>query len=141
MFGYKGVLFIFNGLLYKHTNGVAMGSPLGPSLANAFLSYHEKNWLNNFPQGFKPAFLRMLCRWYFILFKSNDHLKYFKDFLTSSDINVSFSMETEKENKLSFLIFEIICEQGKFTSTIYWKPSFSGIYSDLIVFYLRFINL
>ena len=59
---YLMVYFIFNGLLYKHTNGVAMGSPLGPSLANAFLSYHEKNWLNNFPQGFKPAFLRMLCR-------------------------------------------------------------------------------
>ena len=35
-----------------------MGSPLGPSLANAFLSYHEKNWLNNCPQGFKPVFYR-----------------------------------------------------------------------------------
>ena len=34
---------------YKLTNdrwqidGVAMGSPLGPTLANAFLVYHEKN--------------------------------------------------------------------------------------------------
>ena len=37
--------FIFNGLLYKQINVVAMGSPLGPSLADAFLSYHEKNWL------------------------------------------------------------------------------------------------
>ena len=34
--------FIFDGLLYKQTDGVAMGSSLGPSLANAFLSYHEK---------------------------------------------------------------------------------------------------
>ena len=39
--------FIFNGLLYKQTDGVSMGSPLGLSLANAFLSYHEKNWLNS----------------------------------------------------------------------------------------------
>ena len=39
----KDSYFIFNGLLYKQTDGVAMGSPLGPSLANAFLSYHEKN--------------------------------------------------------------------------------------------------
>ena len=38
----KESYFIFNGLLYKQTDGVAMGSPLGPSLANAFLSYHEK---------------------------------------------------------------------------------------------------
>ena len=34
--------FIFNGLLHKQFDGVAMGSPLRPSLANAFLSYHEK---------------------------------------------------------------------------------------------------
>ena len=40
----KESYFIFNGLLYKQIDGVAMGSPLGPSLANAFLSYHEKNW-------------------------------------------------------------------------------------------------
>ena len=35
--------FIFNGLLCKQIDGVAMGSPLGHSLANTFLSYHDKN--------------------------------------------------------------------------------------------------
>ena len=39
----KESYFIFNSLLYKHIDGVAMGSPLRPSLANAFLSYHKKN--------------------------------------------------------------------------------------------------
>ena len=39
----KESYFIFNGLLYKQVDSVAMGSPLGPSLANAFLSYYEKN--------------------------------------------------------------------------------------------------
>ena len=38
----KESYFIFNSLLYKQVDGVAMGSPLGPSLANAFLSYCEK---------------------------------------------------------------------------------------------------
>ena len=32
---------------------------------------------------------------------------------------MSFSMETEKENKLSFLDAEVTYEQGKFTTTIY----------------------
>ena len=58
----KESYFIFKCLLYKQIDGVAMGSPLGHSLANAFLSYHEKNWLNNCPQGFKPVFLQTLCR-------------------------------------------------------------------------------
>ena len=38
----KESYFIFSGLLYKQTDGVAMKSPLGPSLAKEFLSYHEK---------------------------------------------------------------------------------------------------
>ena len=42
---------------------------------------------------------------------------------------MSFSMETEKEYKLSFLDVEVIREQGKFTTTIYRKPTFSGVYS------------
>ena len=35
-----------------------MGSPLELFLANSSLSYHEENWLNNCPQGFKSAFYR-----------------------------------------------------------------------------------
>ena len=123
--------FIFNGLLYKQIDGVAMGSPLGPSLANTFMSYHEKNWLNNCPQGLKPLFYRRCVDDIFILLKSNDHLKYFQDFLNSCHINISFSMETEKENKLSFLDVDITREQGKSTTTIYRKTTFSGIYSSL----------
>ena len=36
----------FHGTIYKQTDGVAMCSPLGPSLANAFLCFHEQIWLN-----------------------------------------------------------------------------------------------
>ena len=43
---------------------------------------------------------------------------------------MSFSMETEKENKLSFLDVEIIREQDKLTATFYRKPTFSGVYSN-----------
>ena len=43
---------------------------------------------------------------------------------------MSFSMETEKENNLSFLNVEIIREEGIFTNTVYQKPIFSGTYSN-----------
>ena len=36
----KESYFIFNNILYKQIDGVAMGSPLGSSLANAFLAHH-----------------------------------------------------------------------------------------------------
>ena len=37
----KGTVFYFNGQYYRQKDGVAMGSPLGPALANAFLAHHE----------------------------------------------------------------------------------------------------
>ena len=43
---------------------------------------------------------------------------------------MSFSMETEKENKLSFFDVEVIREKGKCITTIYRKPTFSGVYSN-----------
>ena len=73
---------------YKQIDAVAMGSRFGPSLADAFLSYREKNWLNNCLQGSKPVFYRRYDGDIFILFKSNDHLKYFQDFLNSCHINL-----------------------------------------------------
>ena len=40
--------FLFNGKFYDQVDGVAMGSPLAPILANLFLGFHEETWLNNF---------------------------------------------------------------------------------------------
>ena len=41
----KSSFFFFNGVYYKQIDAVAMGSPLGPTLANLFLVYHERKWL------------------------------------------------------------------------------------------------
>ena len=38
--------FIFDSILYKQVDRVAMGSPLGPTLANTFLCHYEKEWLD-----------------------------------------------------------------------------------------------
>ena len=50
--------FIFNGKLYKQVDVVAMGSPLSPTLAIAFLVHFEKNWLQNCPSDFKTYYYR-----------------------------------------------------------------------------------
>ena len=38
----KNTLFLFNYKTYRQLDGVTMGSPLGPSFVNIFLSHHEK---------------------------------------------------------------------------------------------------
>ena len=43
----------------QQIDGVAMGNPLGPTLANLFLCHHETNWLSNYcPLEFKPVLYR-----------------------------------------------------------------------------------
>ena len=44
-FATSGTHFLVNGNYYDQIDGVAMGSPLGPVLANLFTGYHEKIWL------------------------------------------------------------------------------------------------
>ena len=54
----KESYFIFNWKLYKQVDGIAMGSPLGPTLANAFLVHFEKNCLQNCPSDSKLYYYR-----------------------------------------------------------------------------------
>ena len=51
--GAKEPCFIFDNSLYRQIGGAAMGSPLGPSLANAFPCHYEKEWLDSCPIEFK----------------------------------------------------------------------------------------
>ena len=120
---------IFDGTLYKQMDGVAMGSPLGPTLANAFLVYNEKNWLDHFPLEYRPFYYRRYVNDIFVLFNSAEHLKRFHSYLNSRHFNISFTIENEKDNRMSFLDVNIIHEKDKFTTSVYRKPTFSGIYT------------
>ena len=64
----KESFFTFNNKFYIQVDGIAMGSPQGPILANIFLSHHEENWLNNCPIEFKPSFCRRYIGDIFVFF-------------------------------------------------------------------------
>ena len=49
--------FLFNGKFYDQIDGVAMGSPLAPVLANLFMGLSEKLWIKNF-QWTPPSYYR-----------------------------------------------------------------------------------
>ena len=65
----KESFFTFNNKFYIQVDGVAMGSPLVPIMANIFLSHHEENWLNKCPIKFKPSFYRRYVDDIFVLFE------------------------------------------------------------------------
>ena len=49
---------MFNDVYYKKVESAAIGSPLGPTLANLFLAYYESKWLEDSQQQFKTQFYR-----------------------------------------------------------------------------------
>ena len=106
-----------------------MGSPLGPSPANAFLVVHEQDWLDSCPLEYRPLYYRGYVDDIFVLFKSSDHLKWFQSYLNSSHVNLPFTIETEQNNKISFLNINVIRDPGKFITSVYRKPTFSDVYT------------
>ena len=120
-------IFTFNDKLYAQVDGVSMGSCLGPTYANAFLCYHKQRWLNDCPLTFKPLYYRRYVDDTFLLFRHRTHIHQFLEFLNNKHQNIKFTCETEENGKLSFLDALIINENGKFYSTVYRKPTFTGL--------------
>ena len=92
----KDALILFNGKYYVQCDGVAMGSPLGPTLANIFLCHWEEIWLDKCPLQFKPLFYRRYIDDTFLLFSSNDKVKKFHNYINSRHSNMTFTYEVEE---------------------------------------------
>ena len=106
-----------------------MGSPLGPTIANVFQSFYEMKWLEQCPNEFKPVFYRRYVDYIFVLLEPAEHLSKFHAYLNTCHPKMSFSFEQEVNGKLPFLDVEVSRQQGKFVTTVYRKPTFSGMYT------------
>ena len=56
--------------------GLSMGSPLGPVLANLFMGYHEKKWLQEFDKG-KVLIYKRYVDDIFCMFGNNKDAEFF----------------------------------------------------------------
>ena len=80
-----------------------MGSLLGPTLGNAFPVLFEKYRLQSCPSEFKPHYYRWYVDDIFVLFTSPKHVEASRNFLNGRHANISFAIEPEKQNRMSFL--------------------------------------
>ena len=126
--------FLFNGSLYKQVDGMAMGSPLGPTLANAFMCYWEEKWLKNCPISFKPLTYKRYVDDTFLIFSSPDHPALFLEYMNSQHPNISFTCEIEQNRSLSFLDVNITRGDSNFSTSLYRKPTFTGLLSKFSAF-------
>ena len=70
----------------------------------------------------------------FVLFRSENDVKKFHKYIGSRHKNISFTFEIEKENCLPFLDVLVSREDNKFFTSLYRKPTFSGLYSNFSSF-------
>ena len=96
----KGQLFQFNGALHEQTDGVAMGSPLGPLLANVFMSHIEENLER---EGKLPSFYGRYVDDTLTIMASIETASNFMNTLNKAHSSVKFTMETECNGMLPYL--------------------------------------
>ena len=133
----KESFFMFNKKFCKQIDGVAMGSPLGPALANIFMCSFENKWLKDCPHSLKPVFYRRYVDDIFVLFSSLDQAEKFKKYFSSKHPNINFSLEKENDGRLSFLDINIFRGKGKFVTNVYRKKTFSGVYTNFDSFIIE----
>ena len=129
--------FIFDGKCYKKIYGVAIGSPLGSTLANAFLYHHEKARLAECPWQLQTIVFQTFCRrrnYLFVSLSLPDHLSLFKTYVSRRHSNIKFTSEEEKHGPMPFLDISIERENGLFGTSVYRKPTFSGVYTNFLSF-------
>ena len=105
---------------YQHINGLAMGSPLAPHLANGWISRYDESIKGN-----AKLFTRYM----------DDILREIKRSETDQKLaeinilhpNLSFTIERETDGTLPFLDMQLIHKGYQIASTWYSKPTDTGL--------------
>ena len=127
---YVSIISLFDGEFYKQIDRAAMGSPLGPTSANIFLCFHEKIWLDKCRVEFKPVIYTRFVDDTFLLYRSKEHIGKFGLYLNCQHPNIKFTSEIEENNSISFLDIKINRDNNRFLTSVYRKPTFSGVFTN-----------
>ena len=116
----------FNGSFYEQIDGVGMGSPIAPALADIFMNYMiEKTKKFNVQPD---AFFRYVddC---FAVFSDFESAMLFCRKLNQIHFNVKFTYELENNKQLPFLDVNVDNLKEKLKLSVYTKPTLTGLYN------------
>ena len=117
-------------------------APLGPTFSNVFLCYHGEIWLQNCPSKFKPVIYKKCVDDTILIFRSKHNIEKFRNYLNRQHKNIRFrfTSETENGNSILFLDIRISSDNKKFTTSVYRKPSSSGVFTNFGSFISKSYN-
>ena len=116
----KNAHFTLNKKTYLQVDGVAMGSPLGPVLANIFTVDLERNII--------PTLSNDILLWKRYVDDTICFIKvtFINKVVETYHTNIKFTIETETENKISFL--NVLLLDSLISTKVYRKNTNTDIY-------------
>ena len=121
--------FAFKGKNYLQTDGVSMGSPLGPTFANFYMADLESSLLSQDKISNPVKYFRYVDD-IFAIFNSPIHVRYFIQRLKNRSV-LNFTHEAMVNNKFNFLDVQMsVKTDGSLETSVYIKPTDKGIYPN-----------
>ena len=120
----KHQLFQFNGSLYEQIDGVAMGSPLGPLMANTFMCSIEEKLES---EDKLPSFYKRYVDDTLAAVKDISTATTFLATLNEAHPAISFTMEVANNNKLPFIGMELTKIGKRLETCVYRKTTNKGL--------------
>ena len=128
--------FIFNSKFYNQIDGVAMGSPLAPVLANIFMDFYESKWLNEYNFNKPKFYLRYVDGVLAAVDNEQDSL----NFLNNRHRNIKFMIQKQINHCIVFLdVFISGINNQNLTLQTYYKSTYTGLLLNFKSFYIIFI--
>ena len=122
----KEMHFTLDGKIYQQTDGVCMGSPLGPVLANVFMVHLEESIVPDL-ETIMPAWRRYVDDTFTLVEKGklDDVISKINNFHP----NISFTNEPEENGQIAFLDVSIKrTDNGMVETGVYRKKTNNSIY-------------
>ena len=122
----KEMHFLFNGSVYRQKNGVAMGSPLGPVIANIFMVELERRLVPTMEDDVSLWFRYVDDTFTFI---KKGRIEAVVQCLNGFHDSIKFTFEKEEDQRISFLDVKVIRNgDGTFETDIHRKSTDTNIY-------------
>ena len=121
----KDQLFQFEGTLYEQFDCVAMGSPLGPLIANVFMCSIEEQLDFN---GKMPEFYRRYVDDTLTIMPGVKAASNFLQVLNACHPSISFTMEVENDGMLPFVGIQHLNKSTSINTKVFVKPTNKGLF-------------
>ena len=117
--------FQFRGAHYDLVDGLPMGSPASPCIANLFMAQFENEALASFHT--KPKIWLRFVDDVFAIVKKHA-LEELLAHLNAKDSKIQFTVEREAEDRLPFMDVTVHRQQNQLKTSVYRKPTHTGRY-------------